>query len=89
MPDLGGYVFKKRIRFQGRGKSGSGRTILCFKKDDRAIFVHGYAKNEKANINKKELAAFKRVAEILMSLSQDQIEKSLKSGTFVEVVDNE
>jgi hypothetical protein len=87
--DLGGHVFKKRIRFQGKGKSGSGRTIICFKKDDRAIFVHGYAKNEKANINKKELAAFKRVAEILMSLSQDQIEKSLKSGTFVEVVDNE
>lgn len=56
--DLGGHVIKKRIRFRGQGKSGSGRTILCFKRDDRAIFVHGYAKNEKANVSKKELVVF-------------------------------
>ena len=46
--DLGGHVLKKRVRFQGYGKSGSGRTIICFKKDDRAILIHGYAKNQKA-----------------------------------------
>lgn len=86
--DLGGHVFKKRVRFQGQGKRGSGRTIICFKKDDRAIFIHGYVKNQKANISKKELEAFKRVAEILMGLPQDQIENSLKRGTFVEVVEN-
>jgi hypothetical protein len=57
-------------------------------KDERAIFIHGYAKNQKANINKKELEAFKRVAEILLGLPQDQIEKSLKTGTFIEVVHN-
>lgn len=27
--NLGGHIIKKRIRFQGRGKSGSGRTIYC------------------------------------------------------------
>jgi hypothetical protein len=30
--DLGGHVIKKRIRFQGQGKSGSSRTIICFKR---------------------------------------------------------
>ncbi len=29
--NLGGHIIKKRIRFQGRGKSGSGRTIICYK----------------------------------------------------------
>jgi len=87
--DLGGHVLKKRVRFQGQGKSGSGRTIICFKKDDRAIFVHGFAKNEKANISKKELVAFRRVAEILLNLSPDQIARSIKTGTFIEVVNNE
>ena len=86
--DLGGHVLKKRVRLQGQGKRGGGRTIICFMKDDRAIFVHGYAKNQKANINKKELEAFKRVAEILLSLPHDQIENSLKTGTFIEVVNN-
>ena len=87
--DLGGHVLKKRVRFQGQGKSGSGRIIICFKKDDRAIFVHGFAKNEKANISKKELVAFRRVAEILLNLSSDQITRSIKTGTFIEVVNNE
>jgi hypothetical protein len=61
---------------------------VCFMKDDRAIYIHGYAKNQKANISKKELEAFKRVAEILLSLPHDQIENSLKTGTFIEVVNN-
>jgi len=87
--DLGGHVIKKRMRFQGQGKNGSGRTIICFKKNDRAIFVHGYAKNEKGNVSKKELTAFRRVAEILLALSFDQIAHSVKTGTFIEVKDNE
>ena len=53
--NLGGNLYKKRIRFEGQGKSGSGRTIICYKKGDRAIFVHGFAKNEKSNCQKKNL----------------------------------
>jgi hypothetical protein len=87
--DLGGHVLKKRVRFQGQGKRGSGRTIICFKKDHRAIFVHGYAKNQKASVSKKELEAFRRVAEILLNLSPDQVENSIRTGTFIEVVNNE
>lgn len=83
--DLGGHVLKKRVPFPGQGKRGSGRTIICFKKDDRAIFVHGFAKNEKANMSKKELIAFRRVAEILLNLSPDQIARSISTGTFIEV----
>jgi len=83
--DLGGHVLKKRVPFPGQGKRGSGRTIICFKKDDRAIFVHGFAKNEKTNMSKKELIAFRRVAEILLNLSPDQIARSISTGTFIEV----
>jgi len=86
--DLGGHVLKKRVKFQGQGKRGSGRTVICFKKNDRAIFVHGYAKNQKATVSKKELEAFRRVADILLNLTTDQIENSLRTGTFIEVVDN-
>jgi len=57
--NLGGNVYKKRIRFDGKGKSGSGRSIILYKKSDKAIFIHGFAKNEKSNLSKKELSAFK------------------------------
>ena len=30
--NLGGHIYKKRIRFEGQGKSGSGRIIICYKK---------------------------------------------------------
>lgn len=30
--NLGGHIYKKRIRFKGKGKSGSGRTIICYRK---------------------------------------------------------
>jgi hypothetical protein len=64
--NLGGNVYKKRIRFEGQGKSHSGRTIICFKKNDRAIFIHGFAKNEKSNLSTKERIAFKELAKILL-----------------------
>lgn len=40
--NLGSNIYEKRIRFKGQGKSGSGRTIICFKINDRAIFIHGF-----------------------------------------------
>jgi len=52
--NLGGNVFKKRIRFEGQGKSGSGRTILCYKKGERIVFVHGFAKYEKSNFTSSQ-----------------------------------
>jgi len=82
---LGGFLYKKRIRFQGKGKSGSGRSIIVYKKGDRAIFIHGFAKNEKANISKKELLLFKEFARILLNLPSKSIDIALENGDFIEV----
>lgn len=83
--NLGGSLFKKRIPFDGKGKSSSGRTIICYRKDDRAIFVHGFAKNEKSNLSVKELRAFKELSKILLGLSIEDIEKAIENGNFIEV----
>jgi hypothetical protein len=83
--NLGGHIYKKRIRFEGRGKSGGGRTIVCFKKDDRAIFIHGFAKNEKSNLSTKELNAFKELAKILLGLSPEDLATAIENGNFIEV----
>ena len=83
--NLGGYLYKKRIRFEGQGKSGSGRTIICYKKGDRSIFVHGFAKNEKSNLSKKELIAFKELSNILLKLSPEEIEIAIKNKDLIEV----
>jgi hypothetical protein len=84
--NLGGHLYKKRIRFVGQGKSGSGRTIICYKKHDKAIFLHGFAKNEKDNLSKKELHALKEFSKILINLSPDHIRIAIKNGDFIEVM---
>jgi hypothetical protein len=45
--DLGGGIIKQRIARARRGKSGGFRTLIVFRAGERAIFVHGFAKNEK------------------------------------------
>jgi len=83
--NLGGNLVKKRIRFQGQGKSGSGRTIICYKRGNIAIFVHGFAKNEKANLSPQELIAFKKLAKIILELSSDALSIAIKNRDFIEV----
>jgi hypothetical protein len=53
---LGAGIFKKRIGLPGRGKRGGVRTIVFFKQHDFAVFIYGYAKNEKADLDPRELA---------------------------------
>ncbi len=83
--NLGGHIYKKRIRFEGQGKSGSGRTIICYKKGDRAIFIHGFAKNEKSNLSKRELNVFKELSRILFGLSAEEIAIAIENGDIIEV----
>lgn len=83
--NLGGYLYKKRVRFEGKGKSGSGRTIICYKKDDRAVFIHGFAKHEKANLSSKELHAMKEFSRIIIKLSASEVKVAIENGDFIEV----
>lgn len=83
--NLGGHLVKKRIRFRGQGKSGSGRTIICYKQGDMAIFIHGFAKSEKSNLSSQELVAFKELAKILLELSPDALSLAIKNSDFIEV----
>lgn len=82
---LGGYIYKKRIRFEGRGKSGSARTIICFKRNRIAIYLHGFAKNEKDNLSAKELNGFKELSKIIANLNEEDINKAIANGDFKEV----
>ena len=74
---LGGHIYKKRIKFKGQGKSGSGRTIICYKKGNRAIYIHGFAKNQKSSLSKKELNVFKELSKILLNLSTKDLLKAI------------
>lgn len=78
--DLGGHVIKQRIARSGQGKSSGYRTIIIFKKSDKSFFVYGFAKSERENIDKREIATFKKAAKKLLALSDEQIQQLIAIG---------
>ena len=83
--DLGGGVIKQRIARPGQGKSGGYRTIIFFRRGERAVFVYGFAKSDEANIDADEEKEFKEAARHVLRLTEKQIEELIKEGDFVEV----
>lgn len=86
--ELGGHVVKKRVALPGRGKRGGSRTLVVYRQADKAFFVYGFAKNERANINDNELKALKLLATHLLEYSNQALLKTIKSGELTEVSDN-
>lgn len=60
--DLGGGLVKQRVARSGQGKAGGFRTIILYRTNERAFFVYGFAKSDRANIDADEEAAFKKAA---------------------------
>jgi hypothetical protein len=83
--ELGGHVVKKRVALTGRGKRGGARTLVVYQQDDKAFFVYGFAKNERANISAKELKALKLLANELLRYSRPALIKAIKAGELIEV----
>ncbi len=86
--DLGNGVIKQRIARPGQGKSGGYRTIIFFKRGQRAVFVYGFAKSERTNIDADEEKQFKEAARNVLQLTDKQIADLVKNGDFVEVKGN-
>lgn len=82
---LGGQVVKKRVALPGRGKRGSTRTLVVFKKGEKAFFVYGFAKSERANISDKELRALKLLAKEFLSYSAETLSEAVHMGELMEI----
>lgn len=86
--DLGGGVFKQRVAREGGGKSGGYRTIIVFRTAHHSFFVHGFAKNDKANVTDRELRALKLLAKTLLALGEDKLRDVQAGGEIVEIRDD-
>jgi hypothetical protein len=87
--DLGSGLLKKRVARTGQGKSGSFRTLVATNKGDLWIFVFGFSKNERSNINQKEAKALKKLAEKLLSLNEQDLLKAQLNNELIQVNCNE
>jgi hypothetical protein len=83
--DLGGGLIKKRISRPGPGKRGGLRTLVATNRGKRWVFVYGFPKNERANIDQDEAEALKKLATHLLSLSEHAVVVATRAGELIEV----
>ena len=87
--DLGGDVIKQRVARPGQGKSGGYRTLILFRRGDRAIFAFGFAKSAQANISKADLALLRDAATEALGWEQEELDRLVASGALVEIKDGQ
>ena len=85
--DLGNGVIKQRVARPGQGKSGGYRTLVLFRRGDRAIFAFGFAKSARANIAKADLAALKKAADEALAWSDEELDRLVASSALLEIED--
>jgi hypothetical protein len=73
---------------EGGGKSGGYRTLIFFRRADRAVFVFGFAKSDRANLDAAEPRTYKQAAKIILGLTQAQIDTEVQADRLVEVIDD-
>lgn len=83
--DLGGGLVKKRMGRPGQGKRGGYRTLVATNMGNRWVFVFGFPKNERGNIDRDETEALKRLAEHLLSLTTQALATAQNAGELIEV----
>jgi len=84
--DLGGGVIKQRLPREGAGRSGGFRSIILFRRADKAFFVYGFAKNDRSNIKRDELKAFRKLADTMLDLEAADLASAMKNGTITEIM---
>ncbi|MGE4752815.1 type II toxin-antitoxin system RelE/ParE family toxin [Yersinia enterocolitica] len=82
---LGNGLYKKRIARKGQGKRGSYRVIIAFRSGKNVFLLYGFTKNERNNINIKELLAFRALAKVYFNFTESDLQKLVASNKLRKV----
>jgi hypothetical protein len=59
--------------------------VIVWRRKNRGVFVHGFAKNERENIDDADLADLKELAALLLSYGGRQLDEAVTAGELMEV----
>ena len=77
--DLGGGVFKKRLN------ENMHRSIVLAKGGRHWVFAYLFAKKDRANIDRDELAGFKELAQAYGRMTEAELASALSQGDLQEL----
>jgi hypothetical protein len=82
--DLGGHIIKQRVARPGQGKRGGFRMLIGIR-SDRAIFLFGFAKNERENIDDDQLKTLRDIIAFWFAADAARMTQALKDRLLIEV----
>ena len=83
--DLGGGIIKQRVARKGQGRSGGYRLLIAYRSGKRAVFLYGFAKSERDNIEADELETLKEIGAAWLDAKKERLEYAIKEGILGEV----
>jgi len=83
--DLGAGLIKQRVGRPGQGRRGGFRTLLAYRAGSRVVFLLGFAKNERDNIDADELAVLRARAQAFLDLGDAAIKARIADDDMTEV----
>lgn len=87
--DLGGRIIKQRVARAGQGRSGGYRMLLAYREGQRAVFLYGFAKNERENIDDDELRTLREIGAAWLAADAQRIEGAIAESALLEVHDDD
>jgi hypothetical protein len=87
--DLGGGLIKQRIARPGQGRSGGFRMLVAYRAGDRAVFLYGFAKRERENIDPDELLTLQEIGAAWLAANERRMAQAVEDGALQEVRDDE
>ena len=82
--ELGG-VIKQRVARPGQGRSGGYRVLPAYRVNTLSVFLYGFAKNERDNIDGDELATLRDIARGWFQANTTALARAVADGLVQEV----
>jgi len=83
--DLGGGVIKQRVARPGQGRSAGFRILIAYRARTRSVFLFGFAKSERENIEEDELATLRDIARGWFAAEAMALARAITDGVIQEV----
>jgi hypothetical protein len=65
--------------------SGGYRVLILYRAGKRGVFLYGFAKSERENIDGDELARLRRAAAEMLGWSDRQVAELVSTGEWIEI----
>ena len=83
--DLGGGLIKQRVARPGQGRSGGFRMIVAYRAAARAVFLYGFAKNDRDNIGGDELQTLRTIGANWLAAEAETLMRAVDDGDLQEI----